>query len=198
MVDEQSGTIFDYRKLANRSPAILLPVIVPEGESGVERGVLWNKAELAEKMVNSTIAREMIAALPNELDADAQARIVESVGKFIARQHGVAVDVAIHRDAGNNHAHVLWTTRRFVGGELTAKTRELDLKASASKSLLAIRKHWEHECNIELETSHDHVATPRGTVQAARLSGEEAWVKKFPVPPKRALTEGERKCSTDL
>ena len=153
MVDEQSGTIFDYRKLGQRSPAIMLPVILPEGEESVERGVLWNKAELAEKMVNSTIAREMIAALPNELDADAQARIVESVGKFIARQHGVAVDVAIHRDAGNNHAHVLWTTRKFVGGELTAKTRELDIKGTASKALLAIRKHWENECNAELESA---------------------------------------------
>lgn len=150
MTDEQTGAIFDFRPKGKNSPAILLPVIVPEGEKAIERQDLWNMAERSEKRINSTVAREMIAALPNELDADAQRRIIQQIGEFIAEQHGVAVDGAIHRDAGNNHAHVKWTSRRFSGGELTEKTRELDLKATASKSLLAIRQHWENACNNEL------------------------------------------------
>lgn len=150
MTDEQTGAIFDFRPKGKNSPAILLPVIVPEGEQAIDRQALWNMAERSEKRINSTVAREMIAALPNELDADAQRRIIQQIGEFIAKQHGVAVDGAIHRDDGNNHAHVKWTSRRFSGGELAEKTRELDLKATASKSLLAIRQHWENVCNEEL------------------------------------------------
>jgi len=150
MTDRADRSHFRLSTRREKLAGILLPVIVPEGEKAIERQDLWNMAERSEKRINSTVAREMIAALPNELDADAQRRIIQQIGEFIAEQHGVAVDGAIHRDAGNNHAHVKWTSRRFSGGELTEKTRELDLKATASKSLLAIRQHWENACNNEL------------------------------------------------
>lgn len=153
LTDESIGATFDYRRRQKDSPAIVLPTTFPPGENPVEREALWNMAEAAEKRKDSTTGRGMIGALPNELDADAQARICQSVADHLAREHGVAVDVAIHRDEGNNHAHILWTSRRFAGGELRDKTREFDLRGTASKSLLAIRKVWEDASNRELESA---------------------------------------------
>lgn len=153
MVDESTGAVYDFRRLAEGSPPILLPVVVPDGQPGIERQELWTKAEQAERQHNSTVARSMIGALPNELDADAQQRICYRVAEFMARAHGVAVDAAIHRDAGNNHVHFLFTSRRYKDGELGAKTRELDVKGSASKALRAIRKYWQDGCNFELEAA---------------------------------------------
>lgn len=153
MVDESTGAVYDFRRLAEGSPPILLPVVVPDGQPGIERQELWTKAEQAERQHNSTVARSMIGALPNELDADAQQRICYRVAEFMARAHGVAVDAAIHRDAGNNHVHFLFTSRRYKDGELGAKTRELDVKGTASKALRAIRKHWQDACNAELEAA---------------------------------------------
>lgn len=153
MIDESTGAVYDFRRLGEGSPPITLPIVVPDGKPGIERQELWTKAEKAERQHNSTVARSMVGALPNELDAEAQQRICHRVAEFIARAHGVAVDAAIHRDAGNNHVHFLFTSRRYEGGELGAKTRELDVKGTASKALLAIRKHWENECNAELEAA---------------------------------------------
>ncbi len=153
MVDESTGAVYDFRRLGDGSPPITLPIVVPAGQPGIERQELWTKAEKAERQHNSTVARSMVGALPNELDADAQQRICHRVAEFIAREHGVAVDAAIHRDAGNNHVHFLFTSRRYEGGELGAKTRELDVKGTASKALLAIRKYWQDGCNFELEAA---------------------------------------------
>lgn len=153
MIDESTGAVYDFRRLGEGAPPIILPIVVPEGQPGIERQELWAKAEKAERQHNSTVARSMVGALPNELDAEAQQRVCRRVAEFVARAHGVAVDAAIHRDAGNNHVHFLFTSRRYEGGELGAKTRELDVKGTASKALLAIRKHWEKECNAELEAA---------------------------------------------
>lgn len=153
MVDESTGAVYDFRRLAKGSPPILLPVVVPDGQPGIERQELWTKAEQAERQHNSTVARSMIGALPNELDADAQQRICKHVAEFMAKAHGVAVDAAIHRDAGNNHVHFLFTSRRYEDGELGKKTRELDVKGTSSKALRTIRKHWQDVCNAELEAA---------------------------------------------
>ncbi len=152
MVDESTGAVYDFRRLLG-GPSIILPVVVPEGQPGIERQELWTKAEQAERQRNSTIARIMIGALPNELDADAQQRICNSVAEFMAVAHGVAVDAVIHREEGNNYVHFLFTTRRYEGGELGAKTRELDTKGEASKALRAIRNHWQDACNFELDAA---------------------------------------------
>lgn len=152
--DENTGASFDYRRHAKAGEEIIpMPIVVPEGQPMIERFALWNKAERAEKQRNSTTARLMIGALPNELDAEAQKRICRKVAEFIAKQHGVAVDAVIHRDDGNNHVHFQYTTRRYRDGELHEKTRELDLKATASKSLRSIRQCWQDECNNELQAA---------------------------------------------
>ena len=91
-------------------------------------------------------------ALPHPL-YEALTALKTGQGDLAKVTHSVAVDVAIHRDAGNNHVHFLFTSRRYEGGNLTAKTLELDKKGTASKALRAIRKYWQDTCNYELEAA---------------------------------------------
>ena len=88
-----------------------------------DRCRLWNEVEAAETRKNSQVAREIVVALPKELAADEQRRLVRG---FVGEQcvsRGMVADVAYHdTGSGNPHAHVLLTTRRidpdgFAGGK---------------------------------------------------------------------------------
>jgi hypothetical protein len=68
----------------------------------------------------------------------------------------VAVDVAIHAphdygDDRNHHAHVMTTTRVVDADGLGAKTRQLDVRSSASIEVEDIRASWAAQVNDALE-----------------------------------------------
>src|SRR3546814_8319169 len=74
---------------------------------------------------------------------------------------GVAVDAAIHAphdygDDRNHHAHVMTTTRVAEADGLGAKTRQLDVRTTASAEVEAIRERWAEMVNDALE--HAQVA----------------------------------------
>src|SRR3546814_3345895 len=74
---------------------------------------------------------------------------------------GVAVDAAIHAhqdygDDRNHHAHVMTTTRVAEADGLGAKTRQLDVRTTASAEVEAIRERWAGMVNDALE--HAQVA----------------------------------------
>lgn len=150
--DESTGTIYDYRNKGRNRDFIAMDLILPDG-TFISREQLWNKAEAAENRKNSVVARELTGALPNELDAEAQKRICLAIAKEISERHSAAVDICIHREDGNNHAHIKFTTRRWRDGELAEKTRELDDRKDGSAHLLFLRKAWERVCNQELEAA---------------------------------------------
>jgi ATP-dependent exoDNAse (exonuclease V) alpha subunit len=87
---------------------------------------LWDEAERAEKRSNSRVAREYEMALPHELTQAQRLELVRGFAAGIADRHGVAVDFAIHAphregDLGNQHAHLLATTRVIESGGLGEK-----------------------------------------------------------------------------
>ena len=73
---------------------------------------------------NSQVAREIVVALPKELEADAQRHLVRG---FVSEQcvsRGMVADVAYHDvGSGNAHAHVLLTTRRIDPDGFAGKDR---------------------------------------------------------------------------
>ena len=79
-----------------------------------KREKLWNKVEEVEQIKNARIAKELIIALPVEIDEKQQRELIE---KFVDKHcvaKGMVADVAIHRDKKHNpHAHVLLTVRPF-------------------------------------------------------------------------------------
>lgn len=77
-----------------------------------DREQLWNAVEAAEKTKDSRLAREIIVALPVELEPDEQIALTSA---YISQQFaadGMCADVAIHDIDGHNpHAHILLTMR---------------------------------------------------------------------------------------
>ena len=87
----------------------LPPQAPPEWQ---DREKLWNAVEAAEKAKDSRLARELVVALPIELNQEQQISLIE---EFIQEQFvadGMCADAAIHDTDGHNpHAHSLLTVR---------------------------------------------------------------------------------------
>src|SRR3546814_8375522 len=128
ITDERTGLVHDYtRKQGVEHNALGVPADAPAWAS--DRAVLWNAAEQAETLKNSTVAREYEIALPAELSAEARRELALGLAREISERHGVAVDVEIHApgregDHRNHHAHLLTTTRRIGPEGLGAKDRK--------------------------------------------------------------------------
>ena len=111
MLNDYDGVQHDYtRKQGLAWQAVFLPPMAPP--EWQDREKLWNAVEEAEKIKDSRLAREFVAALPIELSHQQQ---IELLKDFIREQfvdEGMCADVAIHDTDGHNpHAHILLTVR---------------------------------------------------------------------------------------
>ena len=109
--NEYDGVTHDFtRKRGLVWQQIFLPKNAPpEWKS---RSVLWNAVEAAEKSKDSRLARELVVALPIELDKTQWIKMLTEYiqENFVA--NGMCADVAIHNTDGHNpHAHILLTVR---------------------------------------------------------------------------------------
>lgn len=137
------------------SASILLPENAPS--AFLKRAVLWNAAEQSERRKNSCVARELILALPHELDLHQQQALVDDMSAWLVSRYAVAVDRAIHaavnkegHDQRNTHAHLLFTTRAIDEEGMAAKTRILDDKKTGREQTELIRQVWETLANDAL------------------------------------------------
>ena len=149
--DERYQKLHDYtRKGGILHKEILAPDQVPEWVS--DRGRLWNAVEAKERRKDAQLAREMILALPRELDPGQQRELVAGFvnDNFVAR--GMVADVSLHlshaSDGGDQpHAHVLLTTREIGPDGFGKKNREWN-----DRGLLKDwRKQWADQVNRTLE-----------------------------------------------
>lgn len=155
ITDERTGEIHTYRhKKGVVESAVILPPDAPKWAA--DRPALWNAAEAAEKRKNSTVAREIVVALPAEIDGQGRARIVREFAEKLAEKHRCAVDYAIHEpnakgDDRNHHAHILMSTRRLSADGFTEKTREWDDRKSGT--VQHWRAAWADHLNRHMEQS---------------------------------------------
>mgnify|MGYP002525132623 FL=1 len=82
-----------------------------------DRERLWNAAEAAETRRDGVPARELLVALPHELDFEQRRDLVRAFAQERLVAKGMIADIAMHRpgkegDQRNFHAHILVTTRR--------------------------------------------------------------------------------------
>lgn len=168
MRDIAGGKTHDYRRREKLGPSFIIVGGKVRGtshdgrSSGLQSEALWNAADAAETRKNSTLARELVIALPHELDEQAYVRMLRATVEELTKTHGFAAEVSIHppsrkdgADQRNNHAHVLLTTRQvasIAGGQvqLGKKTRELDDRATGPGHVTAWREIWERNLNAEL------------------------------------------------
>ena len=77
-----------------------------------DRRILWNAVERTEKAKDSRLARELVVALPVELNKEQWINLLADYiqSSFVAE--GMCADVAIHDTDGHNpHAHIMLTVR---------------------------------------------------------------------------------------
>lgn len=155
ITDERTGLVHDYTR---KQGIVHRELVVPDGAPAwsADRSALWNAAEKAERRKDAKVAREYEIALPAELSADERRDLAVRFARHVSDRYGVAVDVAIHEpgregDQRNHHAHLLTTTRRLGPEGLGDKTRELDVKATATVQVEQLREAWAAMQNRALE-----------------------------------------------
>lgn len=154
--DERTATKHDYTKRCGVSDKFLLFAAgVPQELQNREK--LWNGAEKAERRKDAVVARELVLALPWELNREQRRAVAMKMGWYLVWQLGVAVDVCIHEpswkrghDVRNHHAHIMFTTRRVDANGFGEKTRELDVHRTGRDIVKAMRRAWMDFCNEAL------------------------------------------------
>lgn len=149
LTDDRTGLVHDYRRKGGHAAGGMV--------GWDETPNAWaDAAEAAEKHPRAQIAREIVLALPVELDIARQAEVVQSYAQWLRTRHGMAIRWDIHRpspNAGhgdNPHAHLLLTTRKIDDNRFGGKTRELDVKGTAALHVRAWRQSWADHVNQAL------------------------------------------------
>ncbi|MFS0783360.1 MobA/MobL family protein [Bacillus sp. 1P06AnD] len=116
---------------------IIAPTHAPEWVYDRER--LWNEVEKVEKQFNAQVLREVVIALPVEMDWEMQRDLVREYVQENFVEMGMVADVNIHRDKDHNpHAHILLTLRPFNedGTWWKTKSKKVYLTDEKGKALL--------------------------------------------------------------
>jgi ATP-dependent exoDNAse (exonuclease V) alpha subunit len=145
--DERTGQTYDYtRRRGDIETEILAPAGAPAWVQ--DRAELWNRVEKAERRGDAQLCREIVVAIPLELDREQQRELVRAYvqEEFVSR--GMVADVAIHRNPGNPHAHIMLTMREIgPEGFSPKKNREWN----RPELLERWREQWAVEVNRTLE-----------------------------------------------
>ena len=193
LYDHNVGERFDYhRKRGILHSEIITPDGAPEWMHN--REALWNAVERQENRSNSQLARDIMVALPHELD---EAQRLELLRGFVREQFvdaGMVADFSVHApsergDGRNHHAHIMLTMRRIDGdGFSKKKAREWN----ATEQMEQWREAWADHCNDAFDR-----AGLEG-VSVSHLSLEAQGVDRRPGEHKgKAATAAERRGEPD-
>ena len=155
--DQRTGQVFDYRR---RHGVLDARIHLPGGRFVRDREHFWNGVEMHHRRRDAVLAREVVLALPTELDADERAKLAFGFAREIADEFGVGVDCALHApsrdgDDRNFHAHLLLTACAVdAEGALGKKAERLDpiacRRSGAADSVSWLRPRWQDSVNAAL------------------------------------------------
>jgi hypothetical protein len=161
----KSETTFDYSKkkdVAYRE--IMAPADAPAWV--FDRQTLWNRAENAEKRVDSVLAADIDAALPKELGLEQCKHLVQGFIEENFTARGMVADVSFHGMGSHNpHIHILLTTRAIEGegfaatkwgkdGAWKPKISNMGTRNIVGESTLEQeRESWAKHCNAALDAA---------------------------------------------
>ena len=177
IIDERTGAIHDYTR---RSGVDHVESFAPVGMAPQSGSELWNKAEAAEVRKNARVAREVLVALPHELDQVQRRELAKSIAQGLADRYGTAGTLAVHQpdregDNRNHHVHILMTTRRLdASGQLGEKTRELDDVKRGPQEVEWIRAMIEGRTNSSLERAGVEARVDRRSLIEQRAAALDA------------------------
>jgi MobA/MobL family len=157
LLDEATNKIHNYtKKTGVHHSEILAPIEATAGNEWLnDREVLWNKVTAAEKRDDAQLSRELIIAIPRELDPLDQVALVREYIHNSYVDRGMIADINLHHlDGDNPHAHVMLTMRELQIDEMgIASFGNKDRSWNDKKLLKTQLKEWEIVANKYLENS---------------------------------------------
>jgi Ti-type conjugative transfer relaxase TraA len=155
--DERLGRAHDFTA---KTGVVHREVLLPEGAPAawLDRAVLWNAVEAAEKRRDAQLAREVEVALPRELSRAEGVALARDFAQreFVAR--GMVADVCVHWPVGADgeakpHAHILLTMRHVEPGQAEGEPGRFGAKArewNGTDTLVGWRERWAALANARL------------------------------------------------
>ena len=139
------GQVFDYRrKMGVAWTGIMAPAHTPK--ELLDPLTLWRTVERLESRANARMAREIIIALPHQVDLQVHVKMLRAFVTSQLTARGMVADVAIHAppvanggDPRNWHAHVLLTDRPMTATGFAATK---DRNWNARENVTIWRKAW--------------------------------------------------------
>lgn len=176
LYDQRLEMAFDY---SARSGVEHTEIMAPEDSPAalLDRQGLWNAAELADKRSDSRPARDVLLALPHELNAEQRLALVRAfVAEHIVAQ-GMIADVALHApdkhgDQRNHHVHIMVTTR-----EVTPDGFGRKVEAWTKPQLV---RDW-REGWAQVQNAHLQMANGREAPQVSAKSLADRGVERDPI-----------------
>lgn len=183
--DNRTGEVHNFTK---RSDVIYSEILLPDGSSVrfKDREVLWNAVEAAETRKNSQIAKDIVLALPKDLDLSLQIDLAKNFARTHFVKHGIAADIAIHSHSdGNPHAHIYVSTRRLLGDRFD-KMKARDLEPDVVRGRVVDPQFWGEqwrdfqndyfiEKGIDLVVDANHIFSQR---HEGRVRGQSHYLKE--------------------
>ncbi|WP_262337462.1 Ti-type conjugative transfer relaxase TraA [Legionella genomosp. 1] len=144
LYDERLGQTFDYSK---RKDVKFSELLLPEGteENFTDREFIWNEVERVETRKNAQVSKDVMLALPKELDLIQQIELAKRFAHTHFVDKGIPADVSIHDHGdGNPHAHILITTRRLEQNQFS-KYKARDLNPQFAKGFITEKEQWHQQ-----------------------------------------------------
>ena len=171
LFDSRTGQTHDF---ANRHDVAYSEILLPTdaNEAFLDREYLWNAVEAAEHRKDAQVCKDIVLALPKELNREQQIELAKlfAVTHFVV--NGLPADIALHDHGdGNPHVHILIPTRRLEQDRFS-KYKARDLNPGFAKGFVVEKDFWGEqwremqndyfrEHNIDLTVDLNHVIPER-------------------------------------
>ena len=127
LIDVRTGITHDF---SNRKDVAWSAILLPKDADSAfdNREFLWNQVEAAEKRIDAQVCKDLVLALPKELDKTHQIELTKRFAQAHFVEKGLPADITIHDNGdGNPHAHILIPTRRLEKNRFSKhKARDLN------------------------------------------------------------------------
>lgn len=181
LTDNRTGIVYDF---THRKDVIFSELLLPESTltDFKERQLLWNAVETCEKRKDAQVCKDIVLALPKELDTIQHIELAKRFAQTHFVDNGIPADIAIHDHGdGNPHAHILITTRRLEKNRFS-KYKARDLNPQFYNSNVVEKEIWGEKWrslqndffkdhNIDLSVDLNHIIPER---HEGKVRGESA------------------------
>jgi Ti-type conjugative transfer relaxase TraA len=167
LFDARTGETHDF---SNRQDVTYSEILLPDNanEAFLDREYLWNTVEAAEKRKDAQLCKDIVLALPKELNREQQIELAKRFAQTHFVANGLPADIALHDHGdGNPHVHILIPTRRLEQDRFS-KYKARDLNPAFAKGFVVEKDFWGEqwrdmqntyfqEHNIDLAVDLNHV-----------------------------------------